>query len=447
MSTLIQRFFDILTLNQDAKKFVTRSFLIILIYTFVVMLTNTFLILHALDTLSIQQLGLILGVKFAIQALTDYPTGALGDWIGQRWVLFIASISYALGMIMLSYATEFHFMLIAFSIIGFAQGQESGTFNSWFDNNYILYVYEDQDRLIYGQLLGKFTMMKELITAIAFIVGGFLIYFSSRQDLFYYQGIILLLFSFTFVLSMRDHPLTPQHELHLKNYFNFLNQGILTVIKDRSLFILILGLVITGSGMMLWGGLILLPLYESYAKTDIVTSVLRSTIWVFGAIGTGIASILSKRIKNLKKALSISFLILDILFFSIMLIMVSFYEASKDFELLLFILLIIAFTIGFTGRYFVDVLLPRYFLDKIPNTNRNAIYSLIPSLIMIVSVPYLIIGGFLLKTYSTQMLILLLIINGIIGALLCAYGIVKPDTNKVEIIFTLNSEIAVNVPA
>ena len=138
-------------------------------------------------------------------------------------------------------------------------------------------------------------------------------------------------FSFTFVLSMRDHPLTPQHELHLKNYFNFLNQGILTVIKDRSLFILILGLVITGSGMMLWGGLILLPLYESYAKTDIVTSVLRSTIWVFGAIGTGIASILSKRIKNLKKALSISFLILDILFFSIMLIIVSFNAASNDF--------------------------------------------------------------------------------------------------------------------
>jgi MFS family permease len=400
--------------------------MMMLVYTFIVMLTNTFLILYALETLSIKQLGLILGIKFGIQALTDYPTGALGDWIGQRWVLFIASLSFAIGLIMLSYANNFELMVFGFAIIGFAQGQESGAFHSWFDNNYLLYVHSDKDRRIYGQLFGKFTMMKDLTTAIAFIFGGLLIYFSSRQVLFYYQGIVILFFSIIFVLSMKDHPSASKRNLHFKNYFGFLNQGISIVTNDGGLIILISGLMITGAGMMLWAGLILLPLYESYGHSDIATAVLRSTIWLFGAIGTGIASVLSKRIKNLEKGLSISFLILDVLFFSTILIMVTFYQPTSEFNLLLVILLIIAFTIGFAGRYFVDVLLPRYFIDKIPNSNRNAIYSLIPTMIMIFSVPYLMFGGFFLQQYGVQTILIILTVNGFIGALLCAYGIIIP---------------------
>lgn len=423
MSVLIHRFFDISTINEPAKKFITRSFSIIFAYTFIIMLTNTFLILFALETLTIKQLGWVLGVKFGVQALTDYPTGALGDWIGQRWVLFISSISYGVGLLILSFSNNFDQILIGFGIIGFAQGQESGSFNSWFDNNYQLYLPEDQTRQVYGQLLGKFTMMKELITAIAFIIGGFIIYFSSRHLLFNLQGFILLFFSFLFLVFIKDHPSVPQRELHLQNYFSFFNQGLSTVYKDRNLLILIVGMMITGAGMMLWAGLIMLPLYESYAKTDAKTSMLRSTIWVFGAIGTGIAGVLSKRIKNIRKTLSIAFLTLDVVFFSIMLIMVSFFEPASEFKLILFLLLVIAFTVGFTARYFVDVLLPRYFLDKIPNANRNAIYSLIPTLIMIISVPYLIIGGFLLQMYSIQTVLVILAVNGFVGSGLCAYGV------------------------
>ncbi|MHA2278862.1 MAG: hypothetical protein ACXAC2_24040, partial [Candidatus Kariarchaeaceae archaeon] len=118
MHKLLHRFFDIASLNNHAKKFITRSLMMMLVYTFIVMLTNTFLILYALETLSIKQLGLILGIKFGIQALTDYPTGALGDWIGQRWVLFIASLSFAIGLIMLSYANNFELMVFGFAIIG-----------------------------------------------------------------------------------------------------------------------------------------------------------------------------------------------------------------------------------------------------------------------------------------------------------------------------------------
>ncbi|MCE7733766.1 MAG: MFS transporter [Candidatus Heimdallarchaeota archaeon] len=410
------------------------------------MLTNTFLILFALETLTLKQLGWVLGVKFGVQALTDYPTGALGDWIGQRWVLFISAVSYGVGLLILSYSGNINQILISFGIIGFAQGQESGSFNSWFDNNYILYVSEDHTRQTYGQLLGKFTMVKELITAIAFIFGGFIIYFSSRQLLFYFQGIFLLLFSFIFLIYLKEHPSAPHRELHLRNYFSFFNQGLSTVYNDRNLSFLVLGMMITGSGMMLWAGLMMLPLYESYGKTDTMTAMLRSTIWVFGAIATGIAGIISKRIKNIKKVLSLSFIGLDLVFFGIMYVMVSFFESTSEFNLILFILLIVAFTIGYTGRYFVDVLMPRYFLDKIPNSNRNAIYSLIPTLIMVVSVPYLIIGGILLQHFTIQKMFLILAVNGLIGSLLCAYGIYLPEEQHDGVLQHNRSDKIVSIP-
>lgn len=434
MSTYAHRFFDISTLSKPAKNFITRSFAIIIVFTFTIMLTNTFLILYALETLTIRQMGIVLAIKFGVQAITDYPTGALGDWVGQKWVLFVTSISYGLGIILLSFSINFDQIIIAFGIIGFAQGQESGSFHSWFDNNYILYVNEDHDRRIYGQLLGKFTMINELFTATAFILGGFIIYFSSREQLFYFQGIFLLLFSFIFLFSIKDHPSLPKRELQLKNYFKFLNQGISTVFRDRNLTILIVGLIITGAGMMTWAGLMMLPLYQDYAKTDSATASLRSTIWIFGAIGTGIAGVISKKIINLKKSLSISFLSVDLVFFGIMVLMVSFFSPTPEFNPFLVILLIFAFTIGYTGRYFKDILLPRYFLDRIPNANRNAVYSLIPTLIMIISIPYLLMGGILLQQYGIQKVLMILAINGFIGSILCAYGVILPQKEKNDVL-------------
>ncbi|MHA2376809.1 MAG: hypothetical protein ACXAB9_11630, partial [Candidatus Thorarchaeota archaeon] len=60
--------------------------------------------------------------------------------IGQRWVLFIAALSFGTGFILLSQAYDFLSILIAFIMIAFAQSQESGAFMSWFDNNYKLYA-------------------------------------------------------------------------------------------------------------------------------------------------------------------------------------------------------------------------------------------------------------------------------------------------------------------
>ena len=127
--------------------------------------------------------------------------------------------------------------------------------------------------------------------------------------------------------------------------------------------------------------------------------------------------------------------------------MVSFFEPASEFKLMLFVILVIAFTVGFTARYFVDVLLPRYFLDKIPNANRNAIYSLIPTLIMIISVPYLILGGFLLQMYNIQTVLVILAVNGLVGSGLCAYGVSLKVTSVPDIEIFHKSDISSVVSA
>ncbi|MFX1256201.1 MAG: MFS transporter, partial [Promethearchaeota archaeon] len=413
---MYHRVLGITDLNSAARRFISRAVSLIFIYVFIVMLTNTFLILYALEFLSLPQLGMVLAVQFAVQALSDYPTGAIGDWIGQRWVLFIAALSYGLGFIFVSQASDFISILIAFALIAFAQGQESGTFTSWFDNNYKMYVVEDKDRRIYSQFFGKYTMVCEIIIAASFILGGILITSISRQFMFMIQGVLLLFTSLAFLLFIRDHKAIKREKPDFKKYFQYLGGGVLSVAQNKTLRLMVLGLVISGAGFAVWSGLILFPLYAGYGKSDAWTAILRSTVFIFGAIGTGLAGTFSRQIHNLQKWLSLFILSTDVLFFLGMFIMLVVNPIPSAFTLISLIIVVLTFTIAFSPRYMADVLKPRFLLDVIPDQNRNAIYSLIPTLILLVSTFIVPLGGILIDTVGRESMILILAGNGLVGS-------------------------------
>jgi MFS family permease len=426
---LYHQILGISELNFEAKKFITRASSIIFIYVFSIMLTNTFLILHALSYLSIPLLGIILAFQFAVQAIIDYPTGAIGDWIGQRWLLFVAALSYGFAFIFISQASDFFGILIAFILVAFAQSQESGTFISWLDNNYKIIATEDEDRRIYSQFFGKFTMLYQIITAISFIFGGLFVVFINRQVMFLFQGILLGIISFVLLFSIRDHKSIQRRKPDFKTYFQYLGGGVKTVTKNKTLRLMILGLVISGIGFTIWSGLILFPLYEGYGKSDSWIAILRSTIFILSAICTGIAGIISKRIHKLQKWLSLAVLSTDVLFFLGIYIMLVINPVPLAFTLISLIIVGFTFTIAFTPRYMADVLKPRFFLDVIPDQNRNAVYSLIPTLILIVSTIAVPLGGILIETVGRELMILILAGNGFVGSILTAYAIY---THKIE---------------
>ncbi|MHA2031865.1 MAG: hypothetical protein ACW99Q_21000, partial [Candidatus Kariarchaeaceae archaeon] len=82
--SFVNRIIGVSDLNHNSQIFVRQAYKLIFSHLLLLMLTNTFIILFALETLSLSQLGIVLAIQYIVQALTDYPTGALGDWIGQR---------------------------------------------------------------------------------------------------------------------------------------------------------------------------------------------------------------------------------------------------------------------------------------------------------------------------------------------------------------------------
>ncbi|MFX1559362.1 MAG: hypothetical protein ACFFBL_02125, partial [Promethearchaeota archaeon] len=354
----------------------------------------------------------------------------IGDWIGQRWILFMAALMYGIGFIVLSQSFNFLTVLISFIFIALAQSQEAGTYIAWFDNNYKLYTTEDKNRRVYSQFYGKFTMFREILTAMSFILGGIFLTFIGRQLMFIIQGILLLFVSGLLLRFMKDHKDLKRDTMNLRVYFRYLRGGMSTVAQNKTLRLMVLGLMISGAGWAIWGGLILFPLYASYAVTDAGTAILRSSIFMLGAICSGAAGVVSKRIGKLQKWLAVAILLTDILFFLGMYAMIVVNPAPSTFTLLPFVFVILTFTIAFGPRYIADVLKPRFYLDVIPDENRNAVYSLIPTLIMIVSIFAVPLGGILIEVVGQEATILILALNGLIGSSITAFAIFRHKVEK-----------------
>jgi MFS family permease len=429
MANLYHRALSISELNPEAKRFISRATSLMLVYSFAVMLTNTFLILHALEFVTLTELSLILSIQFLIQAIASYPSGAIGDWIGQRWVLFAAALSYGFGFVILSQSYNFLTVLLAFIFVALAQSQEAGTYIAWFDTNYKLYTTEDKDRKTYSQFYGKFTMFREILTALSFILGGFLLTFIGRQLMFIIQGMLLILVSLMLLRFIRDHNDLKRDKMSIRVYFRYLRGGVTTVVRNKTLRLMILGLMISGAGWAIWGGLILFPFYAGYAVTDAGTALLRAIIFIFGALCTGAAGIISKRIGKLQKWLALAVLITDVVFFLGIYTMLLFNPVPSTFVLMSFVFVIMTFTIAFGPRFLADVLRPRFYLDVIPDENRNAVYSLIPTLIMIVSIFAVPLGGVLIEMLDLETTLLILALNGLVGSSITAFAIYR---HKVE---------------
>ncbi|MFW9967478.1 MAG: hypothetical protein ACFFEA_10030, partial [Candidatus Thorarchaeota archaeon] len=92
------------------------------------------------------------------------------------------------------------------------------------------------------------------------------------------------------------------------------------------------------------------------------------------------------------------------------------------------LLMTLTFAISFSPRYLADVLRPRFYLDVIPNENRNAVYSLIPTLTMIVSIFAVPIGGLLIEELGLETTVLVLAANGLVGSSITAFAIYRHKT-------------------
>ncbi|MFX0114709.1 MAG: MFS transporter [Candidatus Hodarchaeota archaeon] len=416
-------FIHIQKLPKQAQWLIRKYLLIYLLNSLVLNLASTFYILFVISKIEFAKAGVIISIMLLVQLVSDYPSGSLGDWIGQRWVLATAYFLYGSAYFILFFAESFADFVIISLIFGLGNAQASGTITSWRDNNYQKLVSKDLDpeRKNYGFTLTRVDSLNMITLALTFIIGGFMATLISREFVFLLQS-VLCIFTVLIILIIlqdvkTDYVIKDKKKVINGEYFHYLKGGIEFLISNRTVFLFIIGISIYTVTWTIWGSLILFPLYFGYSGSDSIAGILRTIIYVNGvAARIYIVSYLGRRFSIDKIP---HLLLLHLLFFFPgFIILLYFVPVNNSFNLLGFVLIIIfqniliSIILGIEG-----VLRQRFMLDLIPAENRNAVYSLIPTLIALFSIPIMPVAGWLIDAYGLSAGLMLAFGTALLGTI------------------------------
>jgi MFS family permease len=346
--------------------------------------------------------GLLVVLQMAIQTILDYPTGALGDWIGQRYVIASALICYSIAfylssMIVADTPAPLWIYVTIYALFGLGSSQESGAFNAWFDSNYRVAMPHDKDRKQYGVFQGRLGMVWQVSSTLSILV------FRVVRDL----------------PGVRDEDERPS----LGEYGSLLKDGVRFLWSSRFVTLIILGEVVMFSIGPVWWNLILFPLYFSFLVTMVAVSAFRTLVFIPQALANERSGVLAKRFEPKKWIPRFRILqFMGVVFYMALAVIVHFFPgipAGTDPSTVEFLTILIPFTnlplieipvqtvipVVLLFSVFValnmfgaiaGILTQRVMIDVIPNRIRNSMYSLQPTLIMLVSMPLMLFYGWLI---------------------------------------------------
>ncbi len=367
-----------------------------MLISFLMSLSNTFGVLYAIDKIGYTLAATCTSIMLLTQLIFDYPSGSLGDWIGQRWVLAIAFSCYSFTFFLLISANSFMDFAFLNIINGFGNAQSSGAFETWVDNNYREMVGEnDLDRRIYGFTMGRISSLTNLSLGASFLIGGALSTTFDRPFVFRIQFILALIVVVLIVIFIKDFnkkSTTTLSHSSLRDYLNFLVGGFKFLLSNRVNFFFIIGLSFYNVTWLIWGTLILFPIYFGYTGSDILASTLRTVLFFVGIPVSFFMANVIKKISN--KRLNFFIFLQIILFFPSFIVLTHFIPPNNQFNpigilgtfLLLATLVGLVFDVSRT-------LSQRILLDLIPSNNRNAVYSLMPSIVSFIGIFILPFAG------------------------------------------------------
>ncbi|MGD9394858.1 MAG: MFS transporter [Candidatus Thorarchaeota archaeon] len=402
--------------------------------------------------------GFLVVLQMAIQTALDYPTGAIGDWIGQRYVITSALLCYAVAFSLSSLIVKdtpapMWIYVTIYVLFGLGSSQESGAFNAWFDNNYRVAMPHDKDRKQYGVFQGRLGMVWQVSSTLVLLPGSWLAYLYGETWVFSLQAVFAVLLAIAVFRIVRDLPgVRDETEARpsLGEYGSLLKDGFRFLWSSRFVTLIILGEVVMWSIGPVWWNLILFPLYFSFLVTMVAVSAFRTLVFVPQAIANERSGVLAKRFEPKKWIPRFRLLqFTGVIFYLILAVIVYLFPgipAGIDPETIEFYTVLIPFTnlplIEIPVQTVIPVILlfllfislnmfgaiagiltQRVMLDVIPNRIRNSMYSLQPTLVMLLSMPLIAFfgwfipftGGFLL-TFIICAIIALLAVLMIVAA-------------------------------
>ncbi|MHA2171371.1 MAG: MFS transporter [Candidatus Kariarchaeaceae archaeon] len=235
---------------------------------------GTIFILHIIDSIGFKEASMIMSMMFLAQILLDYPTGSLGDYIGQRWVLGIAYFCGFVGFYLFSIAQTFNDFVLTAVILGFTNAQVSGALQSWLDNNFKkIDDNSDPDRKNYGFTMNRFGSIDTFLMGISIILGGIMATYWSREFVFLLQSVLILIIALLVILLLSDLPdptveTSVKKQQSVKEYLGFLMGGISYVLSNKVLLFFLIGNSLVMAAWNLWGVLMLFPIYFGYSGSD-----------------------------------------------------------------------------------------------------------------------------------------------------------------------------------
>jgi len=399
--------------------------------------------------------GVLVVVEMGVQILFDYPTGVIGDWVGQRYILATAFITYSVAYYLVSFVTissPIVYFFIIYGLMGFASSQASGALGSWFDNNWKAAMPDDEGAEHYGVFMGKINMLLWLTNVFVIIPGGVLAVVFGRRWVFQFQAILCLVIAAGSYLLIGNLPATEKivsSKRSVDEYISLMKEGVSFLFSNRSVTYFLFGAMLLSSCVTVWGNLILYPMYYSYLVTDVAVASLRTIVMIPLVFYSERSGVWAKKFEPKKWIPRFSFIqtcgaIFFWVFAAIMLVFESPGASSPmiDFHfpftqiLILRIPTLSILPVGFIIATFVvcgaflriaGVLISRVYVHAIPNKNRNSVYSLLPTVILLLAMPQISVFGWLISAAGIPTALIILGCVSSVGVILLQRGFVESD--------------------
>lgn len=447
----------------------TRNFILInLLYSFAFHITDTFLVLYLAEFISYVEISIIFSIQMGIQLIFDFPTGVLGDYIGQKKILLSAYLLLAAGSVLLVVRPSFG-SFIGFAILsGLGNSQFSGALDSWYDSHYTRECsHVDPERSIYGLIMGRLYSLFLGVAGVSVLISGVVANYLSRQLLFAIQvgfygilfGVIYLKLDETTASETKKEDLPTNRQIlikqdnfdeekespcpknqenptisprnQIKAYFQLLRSGLKYVFSRKSLIFFFLGIALYNAFLeSIWTKLILFPVIKLYAVSDTLTGVIR---WINLTLDIFIVSVLAAYSAKTKKKESGYLLALGGMLLCIggLALYITVVPPLNTFSLGRFLgMWLINFSMAIPYRL-MWLFYSRILIDMVPNTIRNSLYSLIPTLILTLAIPANIFGGYIIESHGFAAGILVVVIFATIGVVFQSVGLRNNRGQKV----------------
>ncbi|MBD3406113.1 MAG: MFS transporter [Candidatus Lokiarchaeota archaeon] len=469
--SLTARFFGFENPTEQGLKLAKTMASLVPVFSMTFQISTTFYMLFIAEALGdgdavkgMAIVGGLVALQFIVQVILDYPTGAVGDWVGQRYVIMSALLCYAVVFFLTSQLTPdppLILPILIYALFGLGISQESGAWGAWFDNNYRVAMPHDTKREEYGVFSGKLGMISQISATAVLVPGSWIALYLGRAWVFQLQALLFIVLAILVHRYVRDLPEVEEQRSErpeMGDYVGLLKDGVRFIWSSKFFLLLFIGEMIFFSVGPVWGNLILWPFYNVYLQSDVAISTFRTLMFLPLAMTNERSGIIAKkyepntwipRFRLFAFNGAAFYFLLSMMFFIVppppmgttatVQLVIPFINlplfvlpiASVIPILMIFIIFLITSLFGSVG----GILTNRVLLDVVPNKIRNGMYSLRATSFTAASIPLLVFFGWLVPSFGFSLAFLLMGIISTVGVVLIAMSFKQdiPKAGDIEI--------------